>query len=136
MPASKSVQAAAPDTAALVAFNTRFREQGEAKDAKEREAKGARRTAGKAALKKILAEHSARVDSRKHKNREEEAATEQQMLDSLQGESWSRVVSMVDVHATPKTEGKAENKGKHGEDQGTARMRDVLIGLKAKPISA
>ena len=41
---------------ALAAFNTKFRQAGEEKDAKEREAKAARKVSGKAALKKMLLE--------------------------------------------------------------------------------
>lgn len=158
---------AVPDTSALIAFNARFRAAGEEKDAKEREAKAARRAAGKAALKKMTAERAAAADARKARNRAEEAATERAMLDALQGETWTRVVSLIDIHgggaggaaagaagkadaaggaggkakagaaAAPSAAAAAGGKGgAGGEDAACARMRDVLIGLKAKPPQA
>jgi hypothetical protein len=48
-------------------------------------ASAARKAAGKQALKKLLAERKTIVDARKAKNREDEQATEQRMLDALQG---------------------------------------------------
>lgn len=106
-----------------------FREQGETKDAKERELKSQRKAAGKAAFKKLTAERSALVDSRKQKNRDDEASKEQAMLDSLQGESWSRVVSLIDIHGQPKGEEKKKM------DHSTDRARDVMISLKSKPLA-
>jgi hypothetical protein len=134
----KSQSSVAPDTSALIAFNARFRNAGEEKDAKEREARTARKAAGKAALKKLLSEKAGTVESRKRKNREEEAATEKAMLDSLQGETWTRVTTLIDIHSKDAPvkgkDGKPE-KRMAGEDIGQARMRDVLIGLKAKPLA-
>lgn len=110
----------------------RFREQGEAKDAKERDAKAQRKSAGKAQFKKLLAERNTIAEARKAKNRDDESQNEQAMLDSLQGESWSRVVSMIDVHAPKPEEGKKKGESAHATD----RMRDVLISLKGKGLSS
>jgi hypothetical protein len=176
---------------ALATFNARFRAAAEEKDAKEREGKAARKAAGKQALKKLLAERKTIVDARKAKNREDEQATEQRMLDALQvrpvwgvgrlgwggeatahplrlrlarrarpshllpslsplvppihpspsqGESWSRVVSLVDVHGSAhhapaeKKSSKQQQQQHHAGDD-TTRMKDILIGLKAKPLA-
>ena len=104
----------AEDGNALAAFNIRFRQQGEEKDAKERDAKAARKAAGKAALKKMLGERNERVATRKAANREAESAAEKDMLNALSGESWCRVVSLMDASAAAhgKDEGAAEKKGK------------------------
>jgi hypothetical protein len=153
--ASAAAVVAAPiePSSALIEFNKRFRALVEEKDAKEREAKAARRSAGKAALKGLLGERAARIDTRKAKNREDEAAAEREMLDALQGESWSRVVSLVDIHghsaataaAKEVLAGERKAKGHHGHGHGhsstepvigdTARFKDILIGLKAKPLA-
>jgi hypothetical protein len=154
--------AAASGGGALAAFNAQFRAAAEAFDAREREQKAARKAAGKAALKKALAERKAAVDARKAKNREEEAATEQAMLDALQGESWSRVVDLVNVHAAGqagaaaggapaaagggaasaaaaagKKGGGASSGAASGDRAGAdaSRMKDILLGLKAKPLA-
>lgn len=111
----------------------RFREQGEEKDAKEREAKAQRKAAGKAAFKKLTTERSVIVEGRKRKNRDDESAAEGAMLDSLQGESWSRVVSLIDVHGHPKVEGK---EGKKHDHHAQDRMKDVFISLKSKPLAS
>ncbi len=131
---------AASESNALAEFNKRFRAAGEAKDAAERDAKAARKAAGKAGLKKLLAERKSVVDARKGKNREDEKASEQSVLDGLQGESWARVVSLVDVHGgAAAAAAPAEKKGKHAAAAAaagdTTRMKDVLIGLKAKPLA-
>jgi membrane protein involved in colicin uptake len=110
--------AAAPaaDASPLIEFNKRFREAGEAKDAAARDAKAARKAAGKAAAKKMLAERADVVAARKAANRAAEAAAEKAMLDSLNGESWGRVVSLVDIHghtaAASPAAAAAEKKGK------------------------
>ena len=144
---------------ALAAFNLRFRQQGEDKDAKERDAKQARKAAGKAALKKMLGERNERVATRKAANREAEKAVEKDMLNALSGESWTRVVSLIDASSAAhgKEEGGAaggEKKAKTGgagggaaaagaaSDQGkvgggvgdTLRLKDILIALKSKPL--
>jgi len=63
------------------------------------------------------------------------------MLDALQGESWSRVVSLIDVHTTSTTSSGSNNtnekKSKHSDANAvndTSRMKDILIGLKSKPL--
>ncbi len=124
----------------LAAFNTQFREKGETFDVKERDLKNARKTSGKTALKKMLAERKAIIDQRKAKNREEEAATEQAMLDALQGENWARAVSLVDVisstagaHTAAKG-GKSSSAKTDSSSTDTSRMKDILIALKAKPL--
>ena len=147
---------AAPDSSALIQFNIKFREAGEAKDAIAREAKAARKAAGKAAQKKMASERSEAISSRKAANRAAEAATEKEMLDSLNGESWGRVVSLIDIHAGgvhaasgAAASGKEEKKahahastassaGKGGEAAvgNTSRMKDILIALKTKPLAA
>jgi hypothetical protein len=144
------------DGNALTAFNAKFRAAAEEKDGREREAKASRKAAGKAALKKLLADRKGAVDARKAKNREDESANEQRMLDALQGETWSRVVSLIDVHghghgAAAGGDGAAAGGGKagkhaHGHGGGhaaaaapgsdTTRMKDVLIGLKTRPLPA
>ena len=96
----------------LATFNNNFRKQGEEKDAKEREAKATRKAAGKAALKKIVVERNERVTSRKAANREAEKAAEQDMLNALSGESWGRVVTLMDVSGVEKSADKEEKKGK------------------------
>jgi hypothetical protein len=141
--------------AALVEFNKKFRAVVEEKDAKERDAKNARKTAGKAALKKLLSERTAKVEARKAQNKEEEEAKEREMLDALQGESWGRVVSLIDIHAGASASASSEKSvgsgagasvsgGSHSEkrhkDHGdkhgdTSRMKDVLVQLKNKPLS-
>lgn len=140
--ASSTAPAAAVDTSALIDFNKRFRELVDAKDAKEREGKAARKAAGKAALKKMLSERSEVIASRKGSNRAAEAAAEKEMLNALEGESWGRVVSLVDIHghvaapaagaaADKKVHAKAADKGEVGD---TTRMKDILLTLKAKPL--
>jgi len=142
----------ADDVNPLVEFNKRFREVCESKDAAEREAKGVRRTAGKAALKALLAERNKAVDGRKGKNREEEAAKERELVESLAGEPWTRVFGMVDVHGSPAAAGSggagasspAEGGGAGGGGKKKAvaagegvgdlgRMKDVLIAVKNTP---
>jgi hypothetical protein len=139
------------DSSALAAFNTRFRALAEEKDAKERDGKAARKAAGKATLKKMIAERTERITTRKASNREGEAAAEREMLDSLNGESWGRVVSLVDIHghtaAASPAAAAAEKKGKaagasssgdHAKDGAigdTTRFKDALISLKAKPLA-
>lgn len=121
----------------LALFNAKFRAACEEKDAKEREAKSARRAAGKAALKGILADRGALVDARKAKNREDEAAKEREAMDALEGESWGRVVSLVDVHAlhVPVT---ATDKKKpvDAPEPDMGRQKDLLISLKSSPLPA
>jgi hypothetical protein len=122
----------------------------EDKDAKEREAKASRRAAGKAALKKMLAERTERIATRKAGNREAESAAEREMLDSLNGESWGRVVSLVDIHghtaaapaaaaAGERKKGSSSSSSSEGKEAATAignttRFKDQLIALKAKPL--
>jgi hypothetical protein len=126
------------DNNPLVEFNKKFRALNEEKDAAEREAKAQRKAAGRAALKKLLSERVSLVEGRKAKNREEEAARLQAAMDSLEAESWGRVVSLVDVHgtvaaaaATPASAGGGAGGGgdkkKGGSDDGTGdikRMKD------------
>jgi hypothetical protein len=133
--------AAVSSTNSLAAFNTQFREKGESFDVKERDLKNARKTSGKTALKKMLAERKSIIDQRKAKNRDEEAATEQAMLDALQGENWARAVTLVDVLSTPTGAHSASKGGKttggsksEGTTTDTSRMKDILIALKAKPL--
>lgn len=76
------------------------------------------------------------------------------MLDSLQGESWARVVSLIDIHGTAAKEAAAAQKQKeddaahagHGHGHGkkkasepghgdTSRMKEVLLKLKEKPLA-
>jgi len=133
---------------ALASFNSSFRAAGEAFDAKEKDARAARKSAGKAQLKKMLGEKKAAVDARKAKNREDENVTTAAMLDALQGESWARVVSLVDVHsgahgahaapaaATKGAKGAAPAAAAAASAGATARMKDMLLALKAKPLSA
>jgi hypothetical protein len=131
--------AAVSSNNSLAAFNTQFREKGETFDVKERDLKNARKTSGKTALKKMLAERKAIIDQRKAKNREEEAATEQAMLDALQGENWARAVTLVDVISTSTGAhsakgGKAATTKTDASTADTSRMKDILIALKAKPL--
>lgn len=130
----------------LIEFNKKFRALNEQKDGVEREAKAARRAAGKAALKTLLAERSKVVASRKTKNREDEAIKEREMLEAISGEPWSRVYALVDVNAPAGGAGaaaaaeaepsggskkKAADKAAEGGDLG--RMKDVLISVKSTP---
>ena len=104
---------------ALAAFNVRFRQQGEEKDAKEREGKASHKAAGKAALKKMVGERNERVATRKAANREAEKAAEQDMLNALSGESWGRVVTLMDVSGAEKagTEKEEKKGGKGGNEK-------------------
>ncbi len=117
---------------ALAAFNTKFRQAGEEKDAKEREAKAARKVSGKAALKKMLTERNERVATRKAGNREAEKAAEKDMLSALSGESWCRVVSLVDAnsaaHHGDDHKGAGEKKAKAG---GAAHAGGSAEAIKA-----
>lgn len=136
------------DVSPLVEFNKKFRALNDQKDAAEREAKAARRAAGKAGLKALLADRSKVVASRKSKNREDEAAKEREMLDAMSGEPWSRVYALVDVNAAPAGgagaaaaaadaeaggghKKKADKAAAEGGDLG--RMKDVLISVKSAP---
>lgn len=150
-----AVAAPTDDSNPLVEFNKKFRAAVEEKDAKEREAKNARRSTGKATLKKLLSERLAKAEARKTKNRDDEAQKEREMLDALQSESWSRVVSLIDIHgsaagssasssggassgagaAAHSAEHKDKKHSKEAHAHGdTSRMKDVLIQLKAKPL--
>jgi len=109
------------------------------KDAKERDAKAARRSAGKAALKKALGDRAAAVETRKASNREAEARKEKEAMDALEGEPWGRVVSLIDIHAHSKAAAEGEGgaaapKKKPSADVAVpdvARHKDILISLKA-----
>lgn len=111
----------------------------EDKDAKERDAKTARRAAGKAALKKALADRAAAVETRKASNREAEARKEKEAMDALEGEPWGRVVSLIDIHAHSKAaaaeggEGGAPKKKAPADVAvpDVARHKDILISLKS-----
>ena len=122
---SQAPKASAEEGNALAAFTVRFRQQGEEKDAKEREAKAARKAAGKAALKKMLGERNDRVASRKAANRESEKAVEKDMLSGLSGESWSRVVSLIDTSAAA-----------HGKEEAHAGEKKAKVGGAASSASA
>ena len=156
MTVAPTAAAATPDNSALIEFNKRFRDAGEVKDATERKGKDARKAAGKAALKKMLAERTDNISTRKALNREAESAAEKEMLASLNGESWGRVVSLVDIHsggataahpaggpATAAGGGAVEKKVHHAVSHkagesivgDTGRMKDLLIALKTKPIA-
>jgi hypothetical protein len=134
---------ASASSAPLADFNKRFRDLVEAKDAKERDAKAARKAAGKAALKKLLAERTEIISARKGSNRAAEASAEKEMLNALEGESWGRVVSLVDIHghvaASPSAGAEKKSSAKAAVDKGevgdTTRMKDILLTLKAKPLS-
>ena len=122
------------DSNALIEFNKRFREQNEQKDSVEREAKGTRRTAGRNALKQMVAERTKIVEARKVKNREDEKARNAEFQKTLHGESWSRVSDLIDVHASAATttEKKKHNSADHSTGDVT-RMKDVLIAVKNTP---
>jgi hypothetical protein len=121
------------DSNAFVAFQTRFRAAGDEKDAKEREGKASRKAAGKAALKKMLAERGERVATRKASNRSSEKAVESEMISALSGESWGRVSSLVTVEAAAAggggggagAEASEKKKSAAGEAGATARMKCV-----------
>lgn len=132
----------------LVEFNKRFREACEAKDAAEREAKGARRAAGKAALKSLTDERNKAIAARKASNRSEEAAKTRAEKEGMAGEPWQRVFSLVDVHKEGAAAGAAGGAGEEGAAAGrkkgkdahatdaatdTGRMKDVLISVKNTP---
>jgi hypothetical protein len=110
----------------------------EEKDAKEREAKAARRAGGKAVLKSLLADRAGLVAARKQKNREDEAAKEREAMDALEGESWGRVVSLVDVSGTHTggTDKAAAKKAADAPEPEMARQKDILIALKNTPLPA
>lgn len=138
------------DHAPLAEFNKKFREQCEAKDSAEREAKQQRRAAGKAQLKSLLGERNKVVEGRKNKNRADEAETEKAVVAAMSAEPWARVSTLIDVHgahpgaSSSKAASAAgdehhhhgsSKKGKSGEhhDGDVSRMRDVLVGLKNTP---
>jgi hypothetical protein len=94
------------------------------------------------------------VEARKAHNRQDEAAKERAAMDALEGETWGRVVSLVDVHGTGAAAAAADKKaggagggaagGAHGSSAAAAeasapadvsRMKDVLIQLKSKPLA-
>ena len=128
----------------LAAFNTQYRDKADAFDEVERGARAARKAAGRAALKKLLEGAKQLSVARKAKNREDEAAREKAMMDSLEGESWTRVVSLVDLQAgapPPSVAGKggeeaAPKKESHVPEPDIARHKDLLISLKAHPVVA
>ena len=116
----------------------------EAKDAAERDAKAARRAAGKSALKGLLSERAKLVDGRKAQNRVEEAAKERDLVDAMSGAPWTRVYDLVDVHAPAAGAAAAAagadagagggKKKAAGEAVGDLqRMKDVLIAAKNDP---
>jgi len=105
------------------AWRTSFREAGEEKDAAEADAKRQRQADAQAALAKWSEQHTNAVDSRKRNNREEEESKNADMLAAIEGDSWERVVSLVDVGAT-------EAGGKD-----ISRMKDVLIHVKTSGIT-
>jgi len=126
---------------ALVEFNKKFRALCEDKDARERELKSQRRAAGKAALKKMVADRTAIVEARKAKNREDEAAKEKEAMDALESEAWGRVVSLIDVHGVAAAASAAESgsgggkkKGEVAEEPANARQKSILIALKNAPL--
>lgn len=128
---------------ALIEFNMKFRAKVEAKDAKEREDKAARRAAGKAALKEMISQHQQTIDARKKVNREEESKVETEALEALKGESWNRVVSLINVQSQSQTTSETEKpvvakKVKGIDTSGavgdTSRMKELLINLKNKPV--
>ena len=120
----------------LVEFNKRFRAACEEKDGKERDAKAQRRTAGKAALKKLLQDRSSALEARKTANREAEASAEKAAMDALEGESWGRVVSLIDIHGVAAAAAEAGKStgakaSKTDVEPAIGRHKDVLISLKA-----
>jgi hypothetical protein len=118
----------------LIEFNKKFREQNEQKDTAEREAKAARRTAGKAALKGMIGDRKKLVDARTAKNREDESTKVAQAEQGLHGEPWARVSNLIDVTTATTT---AAEKKKHAAEEhvvgDTSRMKDVLIAVKNTP---
>lgn len=54
-------------------------------------------------------------------NRQDESALQEQLLADLEGDSWARVVSLVDP-AEPKS-----------ADKDITRMKDVLLRVKSNP---
>lgn len=124
------------DSNPLVEFNKTFRELNEQKDATERDAKAARKAAGKTALKGMLAERSKLVEARKAKNRDDEAAKESEMVKGLEGEPWARVSSLVDVlgsHAVTGEKKKGSSTSTEHVVGDVSRMKDVLIAVKNQP---
>lgn len=109
-------------------FNRKFREQGEEKDSKERDAVRASRERGSEALRSWMAEKEAQLETRKQQNRTDEEAKIAEMETALTQEPWTRVLALVDT-STPPTDGPA-GKGD------PARMRELLIQLKAKPLAS
>ena len=69
---------------------------------------------------------------RKQKNREDEAAKEREMMDALEGESWGRVASLVDVHSVVASSDK--KKPTDNVEPDLSRQKDILISLKGKPL--
>ena len=85
----------------------------------EKAAKAARRAAAQESLDHWATQHASAVETRKASNRTEEEEKNADLLAALEGDSWTRVVSLVDV-------GTAEAGGKD-----ITRMKDVLLQVKA-----
>ena len=90
-----------------------------------------RRAAGKVAMKKLLANISDSVEKRKTLNRENEAQKEKEMMDSLEGESWGRVASLVDLTIKEETNKRQGAKTDEGDSN---RMKDILVNLRHNPL--
>ncbi|CAE7924327.1 unnamed protein product, partial [Symbiodinium sp. KB8] len=102
----------------LAAWRTRFREECEEKDAEEKSAKAERVAEADAALKHWLEQHQGAVEARKASNRADESQANEDMLAALAGDSWTRVVTLVDT----------SNCDAGGKD--ITRMKDVLLRAK------
>jgi hypothetical protein len=106
----------------LIAFNREFRERAEQFDMEERSQVQAKRDAAKEELTTYFLERLRKLEAKKSDNRDEEKRTEEERLDSLHGESWARVNSLVNLQSDA--------------ERDTERMKDLLIDLKAKPLPA
>lgn len=102
-------------------FNAAFRERCEQKDEAEAAAKAQRKAAGKEEFQAWLSERQNAIAKRQDMNRQDESALQEQLLADLEGDSWARVVSLVDP-AEPKS-----------ADKDITRMKDVLLRVKSNP---
>eukprot|EP01138_Halocafeteria_seosinensis_P001366 gb/GECG01001402.1/.p1 GENE.gb/GECG01001402.1/~~gb/GECG01001402.1/.p1 ORF type:complete len:209 (+),score=60.24 gb/GECG01001402.1/:1-627(+) len=114
-------QEEAEQSAPLIEFNKKFRQQVEEKDKKEREAKQQRRKAASNQLSSWLENRVSQLDKRKEQNRIEQEETQNEIMAAMD-DSWKRVVSLID----------AQNPEAGGYD--VSRMKDVLVQLKNEPL--
>lgn len=110
----------------LVEFRLRFEQEVEEKKDVEKAAKATRRDAAANALAEHFAMKDVQLQKKKESNREAERQKEAEMEQALEGESWARVASMVEL---TRTDGAST-----GPD--VTRMKDVLIQLKSQPLPA